>query len=357
MKNNFVRSAVQKFPSINWGKTVFNSESLILKWGENPFFPPQQVKNDIIKALDSLNRYPTMMNTLKKELSTYTGLPDDFICLTNGADKAFRLLAETFIDQGDEVITFTPSYPVIDSVVELMGGKMVRIPLSATFKIPEIMTIKTHINTRTKMIYVCNPNNPTSTLMATKEKIEALLKLGVIVIVDEAYFEISQITCQELMRKYSNLIILRSFSKGFGLAGLRVGYVLTAPLLTNELRKVEETIEIFNISSPSLAGAISALRNIKSFKTIWEQLEKNKKLLTSELQKMNFSVYGSLTTFILFDGKKNGVTATKLCEKLSQKNIYLKDCGIYEGLDKYKIYTAIPSIQDLPRLLEALKSC
>ena len=353
---NFVRSSVTDFPSINWGAVPSGTDTLTLKWGENPYSPPQKIIDAAAASLTALNRYPTLAPTLKEKISSYTQLTEDQICLTNGADKAFRLLAEVFINQNDEVITFYPSYPVIDAAIKLLGGNMTAIPLTDNFQIPLLKTIFKNISPRTKMIYVCNPNNPTGNCVASLTQIEALAELPILVIVDEAYFEFSNWTAVSLMKKYQNLIVLRSFSKTFGLAGLRIGYVLANTTIIEYLEKVEQTLELFNTSTPSLSAAIAALENQKLFASPREKIAKTRKKLITELQKIGCIPFPSQTSFLLFDIRSFCMTSSQFVQRLQEQNVILKDCSIYQGLDQWKVYTAIPAEKDLPRLLAAIKN-
>jgi histidinol-phosphate aminotransferase len=352
--SSLIRQPVQALSPISWGQSEFDASALILKWGENPYSPPSQIVRSVQDSLNALNRYPTLMSKLKSQLAEYTGVDSTQITLVNGLDKAFRLLAEVCINPGDEVITFAPSYPVIDSVVEIMGGKMKVLPLQFNFCIPKLEEIAIAVTPGTKAIYICNPNNPTGKLMATNDQLEALLQLGPLVIVDEAYFEFAQATAANLLAKYQNLIIMRSFSKTFGLAGLRVGYLLSSSELAGTLAKVEETIEIFNISTPSLAGASAALEYISEYQLIWKRIAETRTKLQNFLESYGLSPTPSLCSFILFNTQELGVTSKEFLEKMREKNIILKDCSLYQGLSPYAVYSAIPKQEDLPKLETAI---
>lgn len=337
--SQLVRPAIKTFPPISWGESQYDDSYIVLKWGENPYGLP----------------YPSLMTALKLRLAKYTGCNINQICLTNGSDKAFRLLAEVFIESGDKAITFTPSYPVIDSSVAMMGGKIIKIPLSKNFTIPPLSQIKECINSKTKLIYICNPNNPTGNFMATNPQIEALLQLPIIAVVDEAYFEFSNRSSFNLLKQYNNLIILRSFSKTFGLAGLRVGYSISSPKVNNYLLCVEESIEIFNISTPSLTGTISALDNLASLKKNIAKINSTREKLAISLKKLAIIPYPSFASFMMFNLKNTGTTAKKFVSRMQTQKIILKDVSIYSGLTKYDVYMAIPAESQLTKVITAIK--
>jgi histidinol-phosphate aminotransferase len=311
---------------------------------------------EISKSLSQVNAYPDLMVQLIADLSTYTCLPEDQICITNGSDKAFRLLAEMFIDSNDEMITFSPSYPVIDHAIEMMGGRVVRIPLDHNFTIPSISDIQKKLSNKTKMIYICNPNNPTGNFIATQEEIESILKLGIIVIVDEAYYEFSMQTSQNLLHKYDNLIILRSFSKTFGLAGLRVGYMLGSQNTTTYAKRIEESIEMFNISTPSLAGALYALHNIDEMKKNVHKVNKTKIHIAKKLQELSIDTYSSYTSFLMFNLKKTSVKSEEFRIGMEKEKIILKNVSIYADIGPYEGHIGIPHEKDLPRFITAIES-
>lgn len=352
--SKFVREPIKKMSTIQWGKTKYDDSYIILKWGENPYSPPKSIINTIKKSLNVINRYPILMNELKNKLSIYTDCNASQICLTNGSDKAFRLIAEVFIDTDDEVVTFTPSYPVFDESINMMGGKVIKVPLDKSFKIPSINSLKKYLNKKTKIIYICNPNNPTGNFIATNKEIEELLKLNLIVIVDEAYFEFSGKTAINLLKKCENLIILRSFSKTFGLAGLRIAYTLSSPRIIDYMIRIEDSLEVFNTSVPSLTGAISAIKNYLEIKENINKINNTKKLLVEKLIKLNILTYPSFTSFLMFNLKNLNIKTKDFIDEMTKQKIVLKNVSIYYGLSKYDVYMAIPREDQLLTVVNSI---
>ncbi len=350
------RKAIREMSEIKWGSTEFSNDTIILKWGENPYSPADNILDDMKDSLSNVNRYPNLRNKLISVLANYNNVKTNQISLTNGSDKAFRLIAEIFISKADEAITFYPSYPVFDGSILMMEGKLVKLALDKEFKIPDIEIIKKNISSKTKLIYLCNPNNPTGNFIATNKQIEQILKLGKIVIVDEAYFEFSKKTCVELLKNYPNLIILRSFSKTFGLAGLRVGYCLTSKEIIKLLDKIEISLEVFNTSTPSLAGAISSIKNFSLVEQNIQKINDTRNILLNELKKQDIYVYPSFTSFILFNLKAINIKTKKFIDKMKEQKVILKDVSIYKGLSEYDVYMAIPKEEQLEKILSAIKN-
>jgi len=352
--SKFVRKPVKEMYPIQWGETKYDSSYIVLKWGENPYPPSNRIKNDIKKLLGSINRYPYLMNELKNKLAEYAGCKRSQICITNGADKAFRLISEVFINPGDETITFTPSYPVFDESIKMMGGKVIKVPLNKKFKVSNLNVLKKYFSNKTKIIYICNPNNPTGNFIISNKKIKQLLELNLIVIVDEAYFEFSGKTAAGLLIQYDNLIILRSFSKTFGLAGLRVAYMLSSPKIIDYSARIEDSLEIFNISTPSLAGALSALKYFREIKENIKKINNSKKLLVKKLGEFNISTYPSFTSFQMFNLKNVGIKTKDFIEKLTKQKIIIKDVSIYSGLSEFDAYMAIPRQDQLSKVSDSI---
>lgn len=352
---NKARKTIRKLPPISWGETQYDEKYINLKWGESPYSPNKNIISDITKTLKRVNRYPTLMSELKDRLAKYNKIDTNQICLVNGLDKAFRLISETFINSQDTAITFTPSYPVFDSSIKILDGKVVQIPLDKDFRTPKVQKIKKYIKDNTKLIYICNPNNPTGNFTIDRSQLEKILKLNLIVVLDEAYFEFSGKSYQDLLEKFRNLIILRSFSKTFGLAGLRVGYILSSAEITDYLRRIEESLEIFNIPTPSLAGAISALENLNTVKENIKKINQSREKLTSSLTKLGLKVYPSQTSFIMFNLKRKGIKAKEFIKNMEKEQVILKDISIYKGLSEYDAYMAVPRKDQIFKITSSIK--
>ena len=216
-----------------------------LQFGENLEDISEHVLLSIESAGRCLNRYPDTLVKLINKVSESKNIPERAITVVNGTDEAFRLLAETFIEPGNQCLMFPPTYPSIKPSIRLMQGHLLKVGLTEEFMMPTVSMIAETITPRTKMIYLANPNVPTGNLIVDREQIIELLALPVIVVVDECYYELSEVSVSDLVFTHQNLIVLRSFSKTYGLAGLRMGYVIADENITFLLRHVETSIEPF----------------------------------------------------------------------------------------------------------------
>ncbi len=231
--------------------------------GENTYGPSPKVKK-VLTAFDGYQFYPDpQYKELRQMLSDYTGAPPDSIVVGNGGDEIIDLLTRLILSPGDAVINSPPTFSSYQLSTVLSYGKIITVPRDKKFEI-DVKKIKKALNKKTKMIFVCNPNNPTGNITPADE-VEKLLDLDVLVVVDEAYFEFSGQTVAPLLKKYDNLIIIRSFSKWAGIAGLRLGYALLNPYLATQLSKIKSP---YNVNTAAEVAARAALADISFYKKI-----------------------------------------------------------------------------------------
>ncbi len=343
MKNNLVRPEILKMKNTNWGE-IPDGTGLRLLWGENPIVPKVCIE-EIKKEIKKINLYPSpTQKVLKEKLAEYTGLRQENIIVTNGSDDAIELLCKVFINNGDEVIIPTPTFPIYYSSSMLMGAKIKTIPLEKDFSL-DIAKILNALSKKTKIIWIANPNNPTGNMLLTEEKISKLaLKANCIIAVDECYFEQSGISFVNLINKFPNIIIIRSFSKSFALAGLRLGYIVGSKNLAEFLSKLKQTNEVFSVNRLSIAAGTAILSDKKSIIKQSGQYKKLKADFEDRLRKIKgIKVIETKTNFSLLDIQKTKITSKKLKTKLEEKNILIKDCSIYAGFGNFYVYLGVPA--------------
>lgn len=236
--------------------------ALKLSSNESPWAPPQSVVDAIAQASGKLNRYPDFYKVdLVQSLATHYGIPDEQIAVDNGSGTLLQDVVRIVADQGDEVVFGTPSFAAYEIDVLLAGAQPVKIPLDASWTY-DLDAIAEAIGPKTRLILLCNPNNPTGTFLTT-ERIRAFMRRvpdDVLVVVDEAYHEFVNLEPQEaslaLLEEFDNIMILRTFSKAFGLAGMRIGYCFSAPETIDAINK---TVAEFSVSIPAQAAARTCL--------------------------------------------------------------------------------------------------
>jgi histidinol-phosphate aminotransferase len=222
------------------------------------------------------------------------------------------------INPGDEVINCTPTFGIYSFSTKLSNGVLVEIPRDDAFNI-DIAKVKDAITKKTKLIFVTNPNNPTGNLTPQKDIIE-LLETGVPVVVDEAYYEFSRQTIVPLLGKYENLIILRTFSKWAGLAGLRVGYGIFPTAIADFILRIKIP---YNVNVAAIIAVEESLKDKDYLMASVQKLIDERQRLTNQLQKIDWlTVYPSQSNFILCRVKN--IEAKELHKQLQLKGILVR---------------------------------
>ena len=247
-----------------------DEDMLLLDFNESTQPPSAEVLGALEAALRSgaLNHYPAY-EAMMEALSTYAGVPQEQIILTNGSDQALDISIRALLNEGDEMVFAQPGFAMIPQVADVQGAITVSVPYreDMTFPYEEILAA---ITPRTRLIALINPNNPTGTPI-TQQQIEAILDAHreVAVLVDEAYFEFTGVTSIPLLAAHDNLFITRTFSKAFALAGMRLGYVISNPEFISHLYKVRGP---YDINTLAITAARAALEHPGAWKGYVEEV-------------------------------------------------------------------------------------
>ena len=231
------------------------SEILKLDANENPYGCSPRVR-EALANYPYLNIYPDAAQTeLRENLSQYVGLGPEYIVAGNGSDELIDLLLRIFVAPGDEVITTVPTFDMYRFCTQVCRGKVIEVVRLANFEV-DVPAIKAAITKRTRLIFITNPNNPTGTVVPRND-ILALAETGLPLVIDEAYYEFSGQTVANLVPEYNNLMVLRTFSKWAGLAGLRIGYGIFPAKIADILLKIKPPYNV------NMAATVAARESIK----------------------------------------------------------------------------------------------
>lgn len=293
------------------GRRRFNG--ILLDFNERTLPPSSKIQKAIQDLLttNKLQVYPEY-GGLEKKLAKYVGVNADQIMITNGSDQAIDIIFRTFTDVSDKVIIPTPSFAMFYQSAQIVGNKILT-PLytkeNLSFPLEELLEM---INASVKLIVICNPNNPTGTLISIDD-IEKISRKAsnTIILVDEAYFEFSGVTAVPLINKYPNIIVTRTLSKAFGLPSLRVGYIVASKIYINELLKVRGP---YDVNMVALSAALAALEDFKGIQNYINEVMTEAKLMVEEFfNKSDITYYPSSANFILF--KPNNDQVQKLLKE------------------------------------------
>ncbi len=333
-----------------------NKEDIIkLGSNENPWGPSPKALAAIREEVN-INRYPESdLRELIHEYALYSGVRDDQVIVGgDGADEIIDVLAKTFIEPGDEFIVPLPSYMYYEYLLLQYGA----VPVYARWDLEEnkldVDSIIDSITEKTKMIFLCTPNNPTGTLISQKD-ISRIAEINedILIVVDEAYFEYAEVTNKDLIDKYPNIFIIRTMSKVMGLAGMRVGFGLSSPEIIEYIFRIKP---VFSLTRLSYIAALTTLRD-KDYieRSIHDGIE-SREYLYRELDKMDkLKVFPSKSNFILFNVEDTGMTATELSRKLMAEGIIVRDCTSFKGIDDYWIRISICTQEENEKFIEIMK--
>ena len=298
------------------GKVEVAVEDIIkLDANENPYGCSPRVRKALATCPD-LNIYPDNSQTrLRKLLEGYTGVDARHIVAGSASNQLIDLVLRLFISQGDEVINCVPTFGIYRFSTELCGGTLVEVPRDENFAV-SASAVKAAISGKTKIIFLANPNNPTGTITPRQDILE-LIDTGLPVLVDEAYYEFSGETVVPLVNQYENLMVLRTFSKWAGLAGLRVGYGLFPPKIADYLLRIKIP---YNVNVAALVAVQESLKDMDYLMGRVEAIIAERGRLFGELKKLRWlKPFPSRANFILCS-VLNG-EAKELRQKLQDKGI------------------------------------
>ncbi len=329
----------------------------IIKLGsnENPWGPSEKAIIATQKELGVINRYPeSNLSELEKEIANYSGVTtDEVIVGGDGADEIIDVLAKVFIEPGDEFIVPLPSYMYYEFLFKPYGA----VPVYGKWDLDEnkldIDSVLDAITEKTRVIFLCSPNNPTGTIIPQKDIIKVLEATDAIVVVDEAYFEYSEVNNVNLINSYSNIFIMRTMSKVLGLAGMRIGYGLANSKMIEYMHRVKP---VFSLTKLSYIAAINTLKDRKYIEESIEKGIESRDFLYINLSKIELlNVFKSYSNYILIGIKGTGFTAAKLSNELLKKGIIVRDCTSFKGLDEYWIRVSIGTMKENKKFLSILK--
>lgn len=327
----------------------------IIKLGsnENPWGPSPKAIEAIKNELDSINRYPeSQLKELVHLAADYSDVKDSQVIIGgDGADEIIDVLAKTFIEPGDEFIVPLPSYMYYEYLLQQYGANPVYAKWDLDKNVLDIDSIFECISSKTKMIFLCSPNNPTGTLIEKADLVKiASENPDILIVIDEAYFEYSEVTNKGLIDEYDNIFIIRTMSKVLGLAGMRIGYGLACEEIIEYMHRIKP---VFSLTRLSYVAAVNTFKD-KDYieKSIKDGIE-SRDYLIDELSKIeSLNVFPSKSNFILIGVKDTGYTAAEITCEFMKRGIIVRDCTSFKGLDEYWIRISICTMDENKRFIE-----
>ncbi len=296
---------------------------------ENPLGPSPRAQEAMREAIPEVNYYPDgSCFELKKSLAGQLGVEEEQLIIGNGSDEILKLLAETYLEPGDEVIMPQPSFSEYEFVTRIMGGRIKYAPLKSDFNY-DLETMLGMVSERTRFVFICSPNNPTGTIVnqqSLDEFLQALLP-GIITVLDEAYYE--YVTAEdypqsiEYVKNDKPVIALRTFSKIYGLAGLRIGYGIAPANLIQDLNRVREP---FNVNHMAQVAALAALEDKEHVNRSLEMVEAGREQMNAGLQKLGLEPVPSQANYFFVD---TGIDSQELFHAMLRRGVIVRTGDIF----------------------------
>lgn len=302
-----------------------------LSSNENPYGPTPSAIDAMRAVLPRLNRYPDgAARALRARLATHLGVEERFVVVGNGSNELIRLIAEATLAPSDEVVFAWPSFVVYPMATQLMGATAVEVPLSAG-DVHDLEAMRAAITERTKIVFLCNPNNPTGTIYGTQafERFLAEVPDNVVVVVDEAYYEYVTASDYPNGLDYFDgsrpLVVLRTFSKIYSLAGLRVGYGVMPEPMVEAVNKVRDP---FNVNTVAQVAAYYSLEDAAEIERRRAQNAAERARLCEALTRLDVPWSHSETNFVYVTTDRS----KELFDALLEHGIIVRDFGTSPAL-------------------------
>ena len=320
----------------------------------NPLGSPASVKDVIRKNMDLLSVYPDPNSLkLRNDLAKYTGITKDQIVVGNGATEIIYNFCTAFLSKKSLVVIPIPTFGEYEAATTLRGAK---ISYLRTMNLNKNISQLQDSFTKADCSFICNPNNPTGILISRKNMLkilEAAYDKSTFMFVDECFIELAPKSNESLvtyLKEFDNLFILRSLTKSFGLAGLRIGYGLASKKIIDVLLRIKIPWNVNGLAQKAASAALSSISHLnKTRQLVKRELE----FMTASISKIRgFTCYDSSTNFILIKSKMNSKMVQK---KLIEKKILVRDCSTFRGLDNKFIRVAIRTHKENVKLVRALE--
>ena len=326
---------------------------------ENPHGPSPRVLNAMTESLSDCNRYPDANGYyLKSALASKFAVDVEAITLGNGSNDILELVASAFLDHSASAVYSQYAFVVYALAVARSGAAALVAPASNYGHDLDAMLALVQPNT--KVVYLANPNNPTGTDFSHNSLAVFLraLRSDIVVVLDEAYYEYAQAADypdgQLLQRSHPNLILTRTFSKAYGLSGLRVGYSLSHPAIADVLNRVRQP---FNVTSPSLLGAQVALDDDQHLQQGLDTNRAGMEQITTGLDTLGLEAIPSAANFVTF---APGIDAARVNQALLERGVILRPLANYHMPKHLRVSIGLEHenqkfLNELPAVLSALK--
>ncbi|MCJ7776745.1 MAG: histidinol-phosphate transaminase [Sedimentisphaerales bacterium] len=342
---SYFRENIERAAGYKPGFQPKSAEVVKLNTNENPYPPSPAVMKAIADIQpEQLRRYPDPMGNMFREAAAkINGVEPDWILCCNGGDDLLRMAFAAFCDKRRPVAYPVPTYSLYPVLANIQNCKAIEVKFDEEFNLPARLA-----RIRAALMIVCNPNAPSGTFVGVEEIAELAAEVKGVLLIDEAYVDFAEQNCTELVKQFGNVIILRSLSKGYSLAGLRFGYAIAQPEMIAGIVKVKDS---YNVGAIAIAAATAAIKDQEYFRETIEKVKFERKRLIEQLRGLGFTLPESSSNFVFAEHKT--CRAKEIYDKLVQQNIYVRYWDNVGIDNKLRITVGMPEQDDI--LLSALK--
>jgi histidinol-phosphate aminotransferase len=305
-----------------------------LNQNENPWEAPPAIKQEVLRRISSLtwSRYPEFVpEQLRQRLAEHTGWSVEGIVPGNGSNEIIQALLMVTLGEGKRVLINEPTFALYRQLATILGAEVITVPLTASLTYDSEKILEAVRRSDPDVLILCSPNNPTGCVIPSAQLASLLENARGLVVLDEAYIEFSGESALPLMRQYSNLVVLRTFSKAMALAGLRVGYLLAAPTLAREISKA---VLPYNLNIISQTAAVVSLEMYDAhLKPLIERICAERDRLFLEIGRIQgLKPAPSRANFMVV---QSSVPPTRVFNELLERDILIRDVSSYPRLQGY----------------------
>jgi histidinol-phosphate aminotransferase len=296
---------------------------------ENPYPPSGRVMAALRGVVEEqVRKYPPVMwdSFRAAAAKLHQVRPEQIVC-GNGGDELLAMLVRCCCDYDRPLAYPTPTYSLYPVLAQIQGAPVIEVPFGTNYSLPEVLA-----KTGASLTIVCNPNAPSGTLVGRDALATLAEKLDGVLLVDEAYVDFAERDCLDLVREYENVAVLRSMSKGYSLAGMRFGYIVTSDRIAEAMIKVKDS---YNVNIYAQAAATAAIEDQAYHRETVAKVIEQRERLTRELRELGFTVQDSQSNFVLAEIKKPA--AKEIQQKLTDRNIYVRYFDLAGLRDKLRI--------------------
>ncbi|MFX1341969.1 MAG: histidinol-phosphate transaminase [Promethearchaeota archaeon] len=328
-----------------------NRDLLRMMSNENPLPPSKAVIDAMVSEIEATNLYPAPPSGLCDRFAKHVNMKPENIAVCAGSMEVIDVLIRTFVEPGQEVIIHSPTFSAYEKFANLHGAKLTSVKMSSPdFEYP-FEAMEKRITKGTKIVFVCTPNNPTGNF-CKKEDIQRLAKNNIIVAVDEAYAEYIDQNMTDLISSYQNIVFIRTLSKAWGLAGLRIGYLVADEQVIDYFSRVAQP---FHITMPIQRAVEAAFDDAQYLRKRVEANKMGVDYIRKELETIpGVETFPSSGNFVLINAGDTGHASQDIIEELLDKGIFARDMSSHRlGGAYFRITVSSP--ENNQRFIEAMK--